>query len=302
MKGPDGKIRFYWVLLNGKKYVGYVGKDTTISKDKALKLAKKLNIDLEKLAQVSNLMIQDENVSARLFVGNYKKSISGKDEDLMDLFCDFFNNFSGEEFSAITRKNLENDAEVIRSTINAYGAWWKLRSLLDLENNLKYDSWHTAMMNKLSEYQEQHDTRNVGLLSTVHQSAPKWLQKVESLDRDLWLAAGRFNSAMNDLNKIPSYVEMRYLNISVANPSRIGVEMKLVTPEDDANLLYEDLRTEDNIRAEIWNFRLWLLLYQDKGRFPIGVCQYSECGNLFRKNRRDQIYCKSEHKTLAHRN
>jgi len=312
MRGRDGKVRYYWVLYEGRRYLAYIGKEPTLSYSEAEEIAKQKKISLEALLQVPSLTIKSE-VGAELNIGDSKifseilKRIRKRGEPDFEHFCNYFNDatswiesggFNQQKQRAIIRE-IQSIAKVIKSVILALDHWWVLRRAKGLESWQEYEAYREGIIQSIRP--PGLDPKNVTWEAF---QLPELLKKTEDpiyqafyeLD---YKVPYELKDALAELNVQPGILFK--FEVSLREGGVVTYEVGRHIPEGNAGKRFGDELIARDLCYAVEDFKQWLGRYQSRGRFPIGVCHFKDCERLFVKKRRDQLYCLPQHKVQAFR-
>lgn len=294
-KGADGKVRYYWVLCDGRRYVAYIGREPVINRDKAKEIARKLRIPVAELNNVVGLEIRGRlpRRSGKEFVDYVERAILGDEKLSQEEFCFFFNSpLEVLQRKGIPKKQAIEIAQhiqhrvvpIIKSVITALEQWQSLRKQAGIKTGQKYQE-------RIEQARQQMHPRGEVDLS-LYQSEEKIRQIMLKID-PFFAAHSDLQDAISRLGDIPTLLLKR--KIEMKDSGTIDFWFAYQAEAEALQRYIEDIALDVGLYLE--NFKTWLEKYHSGDNFPIGICQ--ECGNLFVKRRKDQLYCSPTHKARA---
>lgn len=297
-KGLDGKVRYYWVLCDGRRYVAYIGREPVIDRKKAQEIAHKLNISPDELANVAGLEIQGRLRSGKEFESYFKRAILGDEKLSQENFCSFFNS----PLEVLQRKGIPKKqaveiaqhiqhrvAPIIRDVIVALEQWQSLRK----QARVKTEQEYQVRIEQARRRMHPKGEVDLSLYLNTPESVEKRRQIMLKID-PLFAAHSDLQDAIFRLGDIPTLLLKRKIEMKDSGTIDFWFAYQA---EAEALQQYgvEDIALDIGLYLE--HFKTWLEKYHSEDSFPIGICQ--ECGNLFVKRRKDQLYCSPTHKARA---
>lgn len=293
-KGPDGKIRYYWTLYDGRRYVAYIGKEPKISPDKLQELQAK-GYSLEDLKGVPGLKLEVEQPTT--FWERLQEAIARKDAKA--LFCQRFNdperfiarhaNGFPEARRAQILGEIARTGELAKRVILAFDQYWDLRLKRGLRSPRKYTRWLAEIRKSSYDFAAEE----------VKLDEETSIDQLLRASDPLYDAKERLEAALAQWNDLFQSVLCPKFSLHLGDSPWITTKLEGLEPTVEAKRRYGDELVAREILPDLWNFHVWVQEAQRQGTFPIGVCRYRKCRRFFVKKRRGQLYCSPQHKVKA---